>query len=219
MGMVIFHAHYLYVYVLAWEKVWFTDGFWSLLWYMVAVGFVTVAGLVSYLSCRSQSLSVILAKASRRALILGALALTISVATYTLIPEQRISWGILHFLTLATLLGVITLRLWYANILIGIGLIILPYLISPVWDSILLIPVGFPSRGYYSADYYPLIPWFGYYLIGQGIGYTLSRWSRLSYLDWRISHISLLLYLGRHALIVYILHVPILYVMMWVWIG
>ena len=77
---------------------------------MVAVGFITVAGLVSYLSYRSQSLSVILAKVSRRALILGTLALTISVATYTLIPEQRISWGILHFLTLATLLGVITLR-------------------------------------------------------------------------------------------------------------
>lgn len=90
--------------------------------------------------------------------------------TYTLIPEQRISWGILHFLALASIVGLLTLRSGYLTILLGSIALSLPYLPLTL-SSILLIPLGYPPPDYYSADYYPLIPWIGYYLIGQGIGH------------------------------------------------
>lgn len=135
--------------------------------------------------------------------------------TYIFIPEQAISWGILHFLALASILGVLSLRGGYMNFIFGILFLVFPYTALPIFHSWFLIPVGFPPLEYTSADYYPLIPWFGYYLIGQGIGYITTKNNFLSSLDLYIPRSSLLLWLGRHALAVYMVHVPVLYMMMW----
>jgi uncharacterized membrane protein len=153
----------------------------------------------------------ILEKTLRRTLILAVCALTVTVMTYTLIPEQRISWGILHFLALASIVGLFTLRSGYLTLFLGIGALSIPYL-SIGLSSIFLIPLGYPPAGYYSADYYPLIPWIGYYLIGQGIGYVLSKNKDiLVSLDSHISPHSFLSFLGRHALLAYMIHVPVIY--------
>jgi uncharacterized membrane protein len=135
--------------------------------------------------------------------------------TYIVIPEQAISWGIIHFLALASVLGLLTLRGGYMNFIFGILFLILPYTALPILHSWFLIPLGFPPLEYSSADYYPLIPWFGYYLIGQGIGYISTKNNFLSSLDLYTSRSPLVLWLGRHALMGYMAHVPILYGVMW----
>lgn len=135
--------------------------------------------------------------------------------TYIFIPEQAISWGILHFLALASILGLLTLRTGYMNFIFGILFLIFPYTAFPIFHSWFLIPIGFPPLEYTSADYYPLIPWFGYYLIGQGIGYTCTKNNFLLSLDLYTSRSPLFLFLGRHALMVYMVHVPVMYGVMW----
>ena len=216
-GMIMFHLNYLLENVFARDVIPLGDAFWNLLGPSVAITFISLAGVVSMLSAAEKSMSQILRKTLKRTLILAACALTITVATYALIHEQRISWGILHFLALASVVGLLTLRSGYLTLILGIIVLSLAYLPLTI-SSIFFIPLGYPPPDYYSADYYPLIPWIGYYLIGQGIGYALSRNNHLlTSLDWYIPRISLLGLLGRYALVVYMVHVPILYGVMW-WI-
>lgn len=72
-----------------------------------------------------------------------------------------------------------------------------------------LYPVGFPSSGFFSADYFPLLPWLFLFLAGTALG------------GWCLAHgnhpvLSLAMpkpftFLGRHSLLIYLLHQPVLY--------
>jgi uncharacterized membrane protein len=214
--MILFHTNYLLEYVFARDIIPIGDVFWNLLGPSVAIIFISLAGVVSVLSADGKYIRDVLRKTLRRTLILAVCALTVTLVTYTLIPEQRISWGILHFLTLTSVLGLLTLRTGYLAFLLGIVCLTLPYLSFTSLSSPWLIPLGYPPSDYYSADYYPLIPWMGYYLIGQVIGYALSRNKNLlSHLDSRIFPHSFLSFLGRYALMIYMMHVPVIYGVMW----
>ena len=211
LGMVIFHANYLLENVFSRDIIPLWDLFWKVLGYSVAVTFIFLAGLVSLLSANGKSLWVIMRKALNRTLILSLVALGISVSTYAFIPEQAISWGIIHFLALSSIVGVFTLRGGYLNLFWGILFLTPPYITLPTLHAWFLIPLGFPPLDFFSADYYPLIPWFGYYLLGQGIANLGIRYDILRYLKNESLSNVFLSFLGKHALLIYILHVPILY--------
>lgn len=80
--------------------------------------------------------------------------------------------------------------------------------------TIYLVPylawLGFPSLGFVSGDYYPIIPFIFMYLAGyfaahiaQGIDKTVPSWAYANPLPALAS-------LGRHALPFYLLHQPII---------
>lgn len=72
-----------------------------------------------------------------------------------------------------------------------------------------LYPLGLTAPGFFSADYFPLLPWFFLFLIGTAFG----GWC-LDHRDNRILTAPLpgaLTWPGRHSLIIYILHQPVLY--------
>lgn len=64
--------------------------------------------------------------------------------------------------------------------------------------------LGFPPAGFTSTDYFPLLPWFFLFLTGYFL-YDLRRDtpSRL--------HIPGVTAMGRHSLIIYLLHQPVIY--------
>lgn len=72
-----------------------------------------------------------------------------------------------------------------------------------------LYPLGFIAPGFYSADYFPLLPWFFLFLIGT----VLGGWC-LNHRDNRLLTAPLpaaLTWPGRHSLVIYVLHQPVLY--------
>ena len=72
-----------------------------------------------------------------------------------------------------------------------------------------LYPLGLIAPGFHSADYFPLLPWFFLFLIGTVIG----GWC-LEHRNNRLLTASLpaaLTWPGRHSLIIYVLHQPVLY--------
>ena len=72
-----------------------------------------------------------------------------------------------------------------------------------------LYPLGFMYPGFHSADYFPLMPWFFLFLIGT----VLGGWC-LEHRDNRLLTMPLpkaLTWPGRHSLIIYVLHQPVLY--------
>ena len=69
-----------------------------------------------------------------------------------------------------------------------------------------------------TEDYVPLIPWFGVFLLGTVLGNRLwLRESAPSLTQWRSTQplVQLLSLAGRHSLLVYMLHQPLLLGMLW----
>ncbi|MDD3193006.1 MAG: heparan-alpha-glucosaminide N-acetyltransferase domain-containing protein [Oscillospiraceae bacterium] len=68
---------------------------------------------------------------------------------------------------------------------------------------------GFPGPGYFSADYFPLIPWLFLFWAGTGLGVwlRLGRGPRWLYR----SHSLFLAAAGRRSLWIYLVHQPVLY--------
>ena len=72
-----------------------------------------------------------------------------------------------------------------------------------------LYPLGLVFPGFRSADYFPQMPWFFLFLIGTALG----GWC-LAHRDNQLLAAPLpkaLTWPGRHSLIIYILHQPVLY--------
>ena len=212
-GMVIFHAHYLLERVFLIDIYLFPDIFWTLLGMTVATTFIVVSGFSLFLSeSRWDLLS--WKKSLKRSGILALIALSISGVTYIFFPEQLILWGIIHFFALVSLISPLIRHIGRYTGCISIGVILLwysfPMYTSHIW---FFIPFWWIPEGFYSADYYPLIPWVGYYLLGYSFASYVSLYGRLSLFDWKKSLFSRFFgYIGQNALFIYILHVPLLYI-------
>ena len=70
--------------------------------------------------------------------------------------------------------------------------------------------LGFPPRDFFSTDYFSLLPWFFLFLTGYFLFHIASKnnWNEKLFARGRF---PLLNWIGRHSLIVYLLHQPVLY--------
>ena len=76
----------------------------------------------------------------------------------------------------------------------------------PFW---LLTPLGFAPYGFTSSDYFPLLPNFGYFLLGAVVGKRAYA-GRKSLFPRENPPLGLFQWLGRHSLMIYLLHQPVL---------
>lgn len=155
-------------------------------------------------------------KSWKRALLVLAGAAVVSGATWIFDPASFVRFGILHLIGVSALLQPLPCRLRRWNILLGAS-VLLTLLVLPQSGSAWLLPFGFMPSGFFSVDYYPLLPWFGVILLGMGIGDVLyvpkqaailHRLSALKYPSW-------LLWIGRRALVLYVVHQPIILLVLW----
>jgi uncharacterized membrane protein len=89
------------------------------------------------------------------------------------------------------------------------GVYLTPLAVSFPW----LIWLGVKQAGRSMVDYYPFLPWFGLALLGIFAGYTLYSQGerRFSLPDWSmVLPFRCLRFLGRHSLLIYLIHQPIL---------
>lgn len=213
-GMIFFHANYLLEEVFHISSIYPSDTFWYILGRTVAIAFIMVAGVSFFLWTQGKNDSQILRNTIKRSAILALVAGGISFFTNYFFYEQRISWGIIHFFALSSILGFFMRRFWSFNFLIGILCIILWFFLSYIEvNTSVFIPLGIYPWTYFSSDYYPLIPWFGYYLLGYGwASFLYSKKSLSSLIEWKIFLGNFLAFFGKHSLVIYVCHVPILYI-------
>ncbi len=213
MGMILFHAHYMLAHVFDRGLGTLPEWVWHSLGLVVALTFIMLSGYVNALGYRGRSLREIYPRSLRRAFLFGLVALSISVVTYVLLPEQRISWGIIHFFTLVALLQPLFSRMGVWIFFLAVWSFLIGTIITEMTgETYFLIPLGLVPVGYFSADYYPLFPWIGYIFIGQGMAYLSSKfWLLDSLARFSFPRLALLSLLWRHSLLVYIVHTPILY--------
>lgn len=216
-GMIFFHANYMLESLFQRDIIPLPDIFWWFLGPGVAFIFIFLSGFSFFLSSEEKSLVQVFRKSLRRSIFLALWAFSITAVTYTFIPEQRISWGIIHFFALSAAIlplfsfaGRYTIFFWIFIVFIG-------HTFGDVRvGTDFFIPWGWIPVWYFSADYYPIFPWFWYMLIGHGAAYWTKYFSLLSLLRGpHVRSISPILTIGRHAFFIYMLHVPILYLILW----
>lgn len=156
---------------------------------------------------------------SRRLAMVAGAALLISVATWFATPNAFIFFGILHQIALASLLGLLFLRVpTIATLAVAAFVIAAPhYLRSEFFDHPALWWVGLSPINPRSNDYVPLFPWFGAVLIGIAAAKLAERTgssTRLAGIDpgnWS----KPLRFAGRHSLAFYLIHQPVLIACVW----
>ncbi|MCU0904261.1 MAG: DUF1624 domain-containing protein [Tabrizicola sp.] len=137
-------------------------------------------------------------------------ALLVSLASIWFVPGGTILFGILHAIAAASLLGLIALRLpWPVTLAFAAIIFVAAWGPRfPAFDPLWLVWTGLAETRPMMGDYTPLVPWAAPALAGIACAKALK-------LDqWRGTPPSrltrILTFPGRHSLIIYLVHQPIL---------
>ncbi|MEP6996545.1 MAG: heparan-alpha-glucosaminide N-acetyltransferase [Betaproteobacteria bacterium] len=138
-------------------------------------------------------------------------AILVSAASYVMFPQTFITFGILHCIALASVLAWPATRFPVAALAAGAAIVIIGNAVAlPLFDTPWLQWVGLMTHKPATEDYVPLLPWLGVVMIGIALGdwLALRQFRPLR----QVSQIAprWLMWLGRHSLMVYMLHQPVL---------
>ena len=208
--MVIHHLLYNIWQFLGGPSWLFTNPVFDVLHYVFAGLFIFLSGVSSRFSRGN----------IRRGLIAIALAACISVVMYLM--DMPIWFGVLHLLGFSMLFFGITGKAWdkiprKAAPVVFVALIVAGALAreyinvsvdNPIARACISV-LGWPQAGFRSFDYFPILPWIFVFLMGTWAGlYIVDRKLPDRFYEMKF---PLFPAIGRKALLIYILHQPILY--------
>jgi len=173
-------------------------------------------------------------KKIRRGLLLLLCSAIISVITIAFMPQNPIMFGVLNIIGSGMLIMIpIEKHLKNLNPYIFAALSFCLFILTRNTGSgwlgfgdwnILKLPdflyantitayIGFRPAGFVSRDYFPLIPWLFMYLTGYYIHLIFVRKNLLRHLSsFRIKPLE---FIGRHTLIIYMVHQPVIYAVLY----
>ena len=150
----------------------------------------------------------------RLGLIVGAAAL-VSLATFIVDDHTYIFFGILHHIAVASVILIFIHRLPSAVIAVLAVLVALApeFLHIDLFNTDYLLWLGLSTAPPISVDYVPIFPWLAVPLAGVTAGRLLFRRDVPIALIWTPANpvLRTVRFLGRHSLIVYLVHQPIFY--------
>lgn len=140
----------------------------------------------------------------------------VSAGTYYIDPQTFVYFGILHHITVASIVLALTgglssaLLFLLAMVFLTGSQVLAHDVFSPFW----LAWTGLGPYTWPSVDYLPLFPWLGVPLFGMVLGRWMLHLDReYQFLKWQSDNpfIRMVNFAGRHSLLVYLLHQPILF--------
>ena len=203
-----------------------TSGFWAVFADASATAFVFLAGLsLSISSCREREAGrggrELFAKYLLRGTKIFGYGMLITFV-FLVLGYGYVIFGILHLIGLSIVLAYPFLRLRFASAFVGLAVVgVGAYVgaerfvvVGPA--GVLLAPFGVQPENLFMPDYRPLLPWFGVLLLGLYFG-------NAAYLHWRRKvpagavppYASPLAFLGRHTLLIYLVHQPLMLASLW----
>ena len=184
------------------------DRFWLSFRDLIVSSFLLLVGVSLVLASRA---GISPKRFWNRIALVGACAILVTVGSYVTFPKTFITFGILHCIVVSSILGWPLVRFPRAALMVGIVVIVAGVATGlPMFDLPLLNWVGLMTHKPATEDYVPLLPWFGVVLVGISIGWWLLK-RRMHDLR-QISRASpkWLTWVGRHSLLVYMIHQPIM---------
>lgn len=181
------------------------DDYWMAAQFFFAGVFVLLSGISSTLT-RSNA---------RRGLKLLAVAALVTAATWVFDSSAPVHFGILHCLAVCIFIygllfknsGPAALAAAAAAVFVlsaARGRFLPPGTVDFDW----LLPFGITSGSYASVDYFPLLPWLAVFLAGTALGKTVYA-RKQSLIRMRLPA-TFVNWAGRHSLLIYIVHQPVL---------
>ena len=213
-GMIFHHSYVLLNFTYGVTFSFFSSTLFEVLQMVFVSVFLFVSGI-----CTNYSRST----AKRGAVIFGA-AIVVTIVTAVAMPllgiyGLEIYFGILHMLGLSMLLyACIRLILNRCDPALICVFCLILFIGQSIWMEFvpyandpynILMVFGFPSKNFYSADYYPLFPYFFMFVAGTAIG----RWIKKGFFPiWFYRfRAPFFEFIGRHSLLIYLLHQPIIF--------
>lgn len=162
----------------------------------------------------------------KRGAMVGGCAMVVTTATYLYVREDFVRFGILHLIAVSILFwSFFVERKWLVLVLALVSFWMGGWF---EWMGLSGVDFGGAWMGYFlkdmnwhaqSVDYFPLFPWVGMVGIGVFIGHIFypkgvqrGEWKILNGEGWAKKSVC---FLGRHSLAVYMIHVPVIMVVLW----
>ncbi len=222
-SMMLYHACWDMVYLFGADWGWYRS-VWAWVWQQsICWTFILLSGF-----CWPMG-----SKPLRRGLEVFGGGLLVTLATVLAMPGNRVVFGVLTLLgscmllmipldrvlrrvpSWAGLAGSAALFLALRNVnagSLGFGGLRFCPLPQGLYANLLTAFLGFPPAGFYSTDYFSLLPWCFLFLAG----YFLNRlWRDRRRIPTGGSRLPVLSALGRYSLPVYLLHQPVIYALLW----
>lgn len=179
-----------------------------------AVLFILISGVCATLGSRS----------FRRGLIVFACGMLITAVTLGMAKLSMagqdivIHFGILHLLGLCMMLYPLLKKLPTPLLaVLGAAITVLGYvLLAHRFQTEYLFILGIRSAHYAAGDYFPILPFFGWFCLGVVLGRTVYRNKRTRFPNAPAgaAPIRFFRFCGRHSLIIYLVHQPVCYLIL-----
>ena len=184
---------------------------WKLFERMIAFSFLFIAGLSLSITheARIKWKSFI-----RRYGVTAICAALISTVTYILFGNDMIRFGILHAISVSGLISLLLLKLNSLSLALLAFLIFLVNLLieQPLQGDYFWQWLIYTTETPNSLDYRPIIPWIAPFILGMASCQLFKKWGLLETRNGIIHReLSILSWLGRNSLIIYLIHQPILF--------
>lgn len=224
LNMIAYHGLYDVVHIMGVPMGWYT-GLPGYIWQQsICWGFILLSGFCSRFSRRPL----------RHGLIILGAGVLVTLATAIAMPSERILFGVLYLLGICGLIQCATWSLWSKlglpsfpaglGLALSAGAFFLTRNVPSGWlgfNSLRLCPLprwlyqwdwlavlGFPGPGFWSSDYFPIIPWVFLYLCGYFLWKLIGSQEKV--MDKLRLGVRPLAFIGRHSLLIYLLHQPAL---------
>lgn len=225
-SMIFYHGVWDLVYIFGFDWPWYRSAegvFWqqSICWTFIFLsGFCQPLGSSGF-------------RRGWKVFLAGAL---VSVSTLLIMPENRVIFGVLTLigscmllvrvferfmgkmdpnlgfvLSMAIFLFLRDVSLGYLGFF-GRSLLALP---QQWYQNLFTAYLGFPTETFYSADYFPLLPWFFLFTAGYFFFRMMERREILP--DFQGVRLPCVEWTGRNSLPIYLIHQPALYGIFWLW--
>lgn len=174
----------------------------------IASIFIFISGVTAYISYEKHK-----EKRTRRYFIRGMkllfFAFLITLFTYVFVRPNTIYFGILHFFAVASFLIPIFIKYHKPNLIAGFSIILSGvYLQQQTFNFPYLLWVGFIPVNFSTFDYFPLLPWLGVILLG--IYFSRYIVKIIEGIKFTGGFSKIFMFLGKHSLFVYLIHQPVL---------
>ena len=197
----------------------FWEGFWWWFPRCIAASFILLAGL-------SLALRKARAGAGPRSFLVRGLKLLlvaacITAASYAALgPKDFVFFGVIHLVAFATLVSYPLAARPAAAATLGTAVLAAGLALgSRRFPGLALAWLGFRPEGMHPADYLPVLPWYAWFLFGIALAALLYPAGRRRFQPPRLFTESaparVLAWLGRHTLVIYLVHLPALYGTVW----
>ena len=206
--MIVYH----FVFDLVWFRVLHADfnhdPFWLRYRGIVVTLFVGLVGVSLVLARRAHPGS---RAFWRRVALIAGCAMLVSGASYVAFPQSFITFGILHCIAVSSILARPLVDSPRLALLTGIAVIAIGNTLHlPLFDTPWLYWVGMMTHKPATEDYVPLFPWLGVVLVGVAAGHWLLARKPVFLATLGRATPPWLAWLGRHSLLIYLVHQPLL---------